>query len=102
MDQFDITGGARLQGRVAISGSKNAALPCLFATLLTDDVCDLEQVPDLADIDTSLKLLVTLGKKIERSGHRVRITKGKTLTGQAPYELVRRMRASVRFPFQPQ
>ncbi len=95
MDQFEIIGGAKLKGRVTISGSKNAALPCLFATLLTDEPCLLEQVPDLADIDTSLKLLATLGKKIERKGHRVEISKGKALTGHAPYELVRRMRASV-------
>ncbi len=95
MDQFEITGGAKLKGSVTISGSKNAALPCLFATLLTDEKCVLEQVPELADIDTSLKLLVTLGKKVERKGHVVTISKGKKLTGHAPYELVRRMRASV-------
>lgn len=95
MDQFEIVGGAKLKGRVSISGAKNAALPCLFATLLTDEPCVLEQVPELADIETSLKLLVTLGKKVERKGSTVTITKGKTLTGHAPYELVRRMRASV-------
>ncbi len=95
MDQFEIVGGAKLKGRVTVSGSKNAALPCLFATLLTDEPCTLEQVPELADIDTSLKLLVTLGKKVERKGSTVIITKGKALTGHAPYELVRRMRASV-------
>ena len=95
MDQFEINGGKPLKGRVSVSGSKNAALPCLFATLLTDDVCTLDQVPELADIDTSLKLLVTLGKKVERKGSRVVISKARTLTGQAPYDLVRRMRASV-------
>lgn len=95
MDQFDIVGGRRLKGDVTVSGSKNAALPCLFATLLTDDKCVLDQVPSLADIDTSLKLLTTLGKKVVRKGNQVTITKGKNLTGQAPYELVRRMRASV-------
>jgi UDP-N-acetylglucosamine 1-carboxyvinyltransferase len=95
LDQFEIAGGGRLNGRVVISGSKNAALPCLFATLLTDETCTLEQVPELADIDTALKLLTTLGKRVKRSGHRVEIAKGKALTGQAPYDLVRRMRASV-------
>ncbi len=95
MDQFEITGGKPLKGRVTISGSKNAALPCLFATLLTDEVCTLNQVPALADIDTALKLLVTLGKKVERSGHSVVISRARALTGQAPYDLVRRMRASV-------
>jgi UDP-N-acetylglucosamine 1-carboxyvinyltransferase len=94
MDQFEISGGKRLHGRVKISGSKNAALPCLFATLLTDDPCILKRVPDLADIDTSVKLLETLGKKVQISSTQMVITKGKPLTGQAPYELVRRMRAS--------
>jgi UDP-N-acetylglucosamine 1-carboxyvinyltransferase len=95
VDQFEIQGGRPLKGRVVISGSKNAALPCLFATLLTDEVCTLEQVPALADIDTALKLLVTLGKKVDRVGKKVVISKGKALTGKAPYDLVRRMRASV-------
>lgn len=95
MDQFEIVGGRRLKGRVSVSGSKNAALPCLFATLLTDEPCFLENVPDLADIDTSLKLLSTLGKKVKRAGHSVIVAKGKALTGRAPYELVRQMRASV-------
>ncbi len=54
MDQFEIIGGAKLKGRVTISGSKNAALPCLFATLLTDEPCTLEQVPDLADIESKI------------------------------------------------
>ena len=95
MDQFEIKGGRALKGRVVISGSKNAALPCLFATLLTDEVCTLDQVPALADIDTALKLLVTLGKKVDRVGKKVVISKSRSLTGQAPYDLVRRMRASV-------
>lgn len=95
MDQFEIVGGRRLKGRVRISGSKNASLPCLFAALLTDETCVLEDVPHLADIDTACRLLTTLGKRVQRNGHRVVVSKGKKLTGQAPYELVRRMRASV-------
>jgi UDP-N-acetylglucosamine 1-carboxyvinyltransferase len=95
VDQFDIAGGRRLRGRVVVSGSKNAALPCLFATLLTDETCTLDQVPDLADIDTALRLLVTLGKKVDRVGTKVVVAKARSLTGRAPYDLVRRMRASV-------
>jgi UDP-N-acetylglucosamine 1-carboxyvinyltransferase len=95
VDQFEITNAGPLRGRVKISGSKNAALPCLFATLLTDEPCELLSVPELADINTSFKLLETLGKKVERKGEVVRITKNKALTGHAPYDLVRRMRASV-------
>lgn len=95
MDQFEIWGGRRLKGAVTISGSKNAALPCLFATLLTDEPCTLERVPHLADIDTSVKLLTTLGKHVTWKNGFLRITGGKKLTGVAPYDLVRRMRASV-------
>jgi UDP-N-acetylglucosamine 1-carboxyvinyltransferase len=95
VDQFEITNAGPLKGRVKISGSKNAALPILFATLLTDEPCELLSIPELADIETSFKLLETLGKKVERKGDTVRITKKKALTGHAPYDLVRRMRASV-------
>jgi len=95
MDQFNIVGGIQLKGTVDISGSKNAALPCLFATLLTDDPCKLSRVPYLADIDTSIRLLQTLGKNVDRIGSSVIITQGQNLTGKAPYDLVRRMRASV-------
>ena len=94
MDQFNITGGVKLKGTVKISGSKNASLPCLFATLLTDELCTLERVPALADIQTSIKLLVTLGKKVVFKNGTVKVFKGKKLTGHAPYDLVRRMRAS--------
>lgn len=95
MDQFNIVGGKKLKGTIEISGSKNAALPCLFATLLTDEPCILRRVPGLADIETSIRLLETLGKKVVRRGTEVTVSRGKALTGQAPYELVRRMRASV-------
>ncbi len=95
MDQFNISGGKRLKGTINVSGSKNAALPCLFATLLTDEPCTLRHVPRLADIDTSVKMLETLGKKVVIKDDTLVITKNKALTGQAPYELVRRMRASV-------
>lgn len=95
MDQFDIEGGRKLKGVVEISGSKNAALPCLFATLLTNEPCVLERVPVLADIDTSIKLLETLGKYVKRDGQRILVTQPGELTGKAPYDLVRRMRASI-------
>ncbi|OVE76927.1 UDP-N-acetylglucosamine 1-carboxyvinyltransferase [bacterium F11] len=94
MDSFEILGSRRLKGTIKISGSKNAALPCLFATLLTDEPCTLEQVPNLADINTAIKLLKTLGKRVVTKRSRVIITKRRKLTGQAPYDLVRRMRAS--------
>lgn len=95
MDKFQVWGGRRLRGTIEVSGSKNAALPILFATLLTDEPCTLARVPRLADINTSIKLLTTLGKKVEWVGKKLVITKAKKLTGIAPYDLVRRMRASV-------
>jgi UDP-N-acetylglucosamine 1-carboxyvinyltransferase len=95
MDQFEMWGPRRLRGSIEVSGSKNAALPILFATLLTDEPCVLERVPRLADIDTSIKLLSTMGKNVKWAGKKLVITKGKKLTGIAPYDLVRRMRASV-------
>jgi UDP-N-acetylglucosamine 1-carboxyvinyltransferase len=95
MDEYEIVGGRRLKGTVTISGSKNAALPCLFATLLTDEPCTLKRVPHLADIDTSIGLLRTLGKKVHRVKDTIVITQPGHLSGRAPYDLVRRMRASV-------
>lgn len=64
MDRFTIKGPVKLQGEVEISGSKNAALPILMATLLTDEKCVLNRVPNLRDIRTTFKLLEVLGKKV--------------------------------------
>jgi UDP-N-acetylglucosamine 1-carboxyvinyltransferase len=95
MDLLSIEGGQRLQGSVKISGSKNSALPILIATLLTDDPCTITNVPRLDDIETVIALLVFLGKKIVQQGDRVEVIAGAKLNSEAPYELVRRMRASV-------
>ncbi|MFA5974974.1 MAG: UDP-N-acetylglucosamine 1-carboxyvinyltransferase [Elusimicrobiota bacterium] len=95
MDILTIDGGVKLKGEITISGSKNAALPILIATLLSDEACRIENVPYLDDIETMIGLLVFLGKKIVREGNAVVITAGPTLYAEAPYELVRRMRASV-------
>jgi UDP-N-acetylglucosamine 1-carboxyvinyltransferase len=94
LDAFVIKGGRRLAGSVRISGSKNAALPCLFATLLTDEECVLDNVPDLQDIQTAVRLLERLGKKVVFRSGRVTVHKRGALRAQAPYDLVRRMRAS--------
>src|SRR4051794_3266121 len=95
MDLLTIEGGVPLQGAVTISGAKNSALPILIATLLSDEPCILTNVPDLADIETVIALLVFLGKEIIRQGDRVEVNAGPTLYAEAPYELVRRMRASI-------
>ena len=90
-----IDGGVPLTGTLRISGSKNSALPSLFATLLTDDECILENVPDLDNIDTTCSLLNVLGKKVVRNPGRITVLKGKNILTEAPYDLVRRMRASI-------
>jgi len=94
MDKIFVYGGKKLQGAVKISGSKNAALPILMASLLIDEPCYVENVPSLADIDTTIGLLTYLGKKIEKNDHRVYIHRDGHLKHTAPYELVRKMRAS--------
>src|SRR5437016_986820 len=95
MDLLTIEGGKPLRGEILISGSKNAALPILIATLLTDERCVIRNVPHLDDIETVIGLLVFLGKQMVRQGDSVEITAGPTLYAEAPYELVRRMRASI-------
>ncbi len=94
LDSFVMKGGHRLKGTVRVSGSKNSALPCLFATLLTDEACVLENVPDLQDIRTAVRLLERLGKKVVVQKGCVTVRKRGALKAQAPYDLVRRMRAS--------
>ena len=94
MDRFIIHGGKKLQGTVHISGSKNAALPILVATLLTDEPCVLHRVPNLRDVRTTLKILEYLGKKVEYKNNTVTITADGVLKNTLPYELVKQMRAS--------
>lgn len=95
MEKFVIKGGRRLKGIVKISGSKNASLPILFATLLSDERCVIENVPNLKDISTAIQILEYLGKRICWEGSTVRIdTHGTAHNRIAPYELVKKMRAS--------
>ena len=96
MDRLVIEGGRRLQGTIPVSGSKNAALPILIATLLTDELCVVENCPTgLRDIRTTVRLLESLGKKVSVNGSTVRISSTGSLKTQAPYEIVKQMRASV-------
>lgn len=94
MDRFLIRGGKKLQGTVRISGSKNAALPILVATLLTDEKCVLHRVPNLRDVRTTLKILEYLGKKITYKDNTVTVEANGPLKNDLPYELVKQMRAS--------
>ena len=95
MDKFIIEGGKKLEGRVRISGSKNAALPLLVSSLLADGWSTYRNIPDLADIRTIKKLLVNHGAKMEGEGETLRIDGGNIANCEAPYDLVRTMRASV-------
>ena len=104
MDRIRIGGGKRLRGAIPVSGAKNAALPLMAAALLTDQPLTLVNIPHLADISTMADLLAQLGAGIEMNGHAANGgTAGRALTlsvskitsTTAPYDLVRKMRASI-------
>lgn len=95
MDKIVIKGGIKLKGEVEISGAKNSALPILAAALLSEEESIIENIPNLADIQTMLKLLRALGAKAVFEDGTVTIKPGKTLKPVAPYKLVSTMRASV-------
>lgn len=96
MEKLVIEGGRKLRGRIKVSGSKNSALPILFASLLSQGEVILRNVPRLRDINTTLQLLRTLGAEAERADESVIIrTEADALLTEAPYDLVRTMRASV-------
>ena len=95
MDKIIIEGGRALSGSVRISGSKNAALPILVSSLLTDGMSEYENVPQLRDIQSTIDLLMHLGARVSRRGGRVCIDAGGLDSHEAPYDLVRKMRASI-------
>jgi UDP-N-acetylglucosamine 1-carboxyvinyltransferase len=96
MDKLVIDGGKPLKGSIKVSGAKNAALPILIATLLTDEPCVIENVPStLRDLRTTFRLLESLGKKVVVDGSTVKVLATGSLKTQAPYEIVKQMRASV-------
>lgn len=94
MDKLIIEGGLPLKGEVVISGAKNAVLPILAATLLTDDACIIKGVPNLRDTFTMLKILRSLGKNAELNKSVATISSGKSTHFMADYKLVSTMRAS--------
>ncbi len=95
MDAIRVRGGKPLVGKVKISGAKNAALPILCATLLSDGESKLRNVPALRDIDTTAALLRFLGRGVTVKAPEVTVDAGKDVRPEAPYELVKQMRASV-------
>ena len=99
MDKIIVYGGKRLTGEVTVSGSKNAALPILIASLLTPEPCRYQRVPNLADIHTTLKLLGGLGVKIDKEGwdrgsNELTLEAEAVTKLEASYDLVKTMRAS--------
>src|SRR6185312_8798864 len=96
MDKLLIQGGHPLKGEVRISGAKNAALPILCAALLTDEPLELTNVPALRDIATALSLLSRMGMRAERHDEEsVTLQADRIHSQEAPYELVKTMRASI-------
>ena len=95
MDKLVIQGGARLQGEVTVSGAKNAALPILCAALLAETSLKLSSVPKLKDVGTTIHLLEHMGVKASRQGDKVDLDASVIHTLEAPYEMVKTMRASI-------
>jgi UDP-N-acetylglucosamine 1-carboxyvinyltransferase len=95
MDRIVVRGGARLEGEVRASGSKNSTLALMAATLLAQGESRLSNVPRLRDVDAMLELLGALGATAEWVGpHELRVVVGDAINPEAPYDLVRKMRAS--------
>jgi len=95
MDKIIVEGGCPLKGEVRISGAKNAALPILISSLLADGYCTYSNVPNLKDVESTKELLINHGAKIEAEGDTVKIDSGGLNNHEAPYDLVRKMRASI-------
>lgn len=94
MEHLVIRGGKPLTGTVRVSGSKNAVLPIIAASLLPNSPCTLEDIPDLADVRTICQVLIHLGAKIERHGSNLVIHPPEKPASEAPYDYMRQMRAS--------
>ena len=94
MDKFVIRGGTALKGPIQTNGSKNSALPALAAALLTEEPVILHRIPRVRDIRTMERLLVDIGASVDVDGETVRMRTERIASPEAPYELVKTMRAS--------
>ena len=95
MDKIIVEGGRSLKGQIRISGAKNAALPILVSSLLAEGANTYSNVPRLQDIESIKALLCNLGARAEAHGDTVHVDTGRILSCEAPYDLVRKMRASI-------
>ncbi len=95
MERFIINGGKRLSGKIEVSGMKNAALPIIFSTILVEDRCIIENIPEIRDVTTALEIITAMGacvRMLDRTT--VEIDTTGIVCGSAPYELARSIRAS--------
>ena len=97
MAKFLVQKSDPLKGEVTISGSKNAVLPIMAATLLTEEKCEINDAPDLRDVEVMCKLLESLGCSVDKKleDNCVEVVPGTDIKGEAPYDLVKMMRASI-------
>ncbi|MFH1552433.1 MAG: UDP-N-acetylglucosamine 1-carboxyvinyltransferase [Candidatus Omnitrophota bacterium] len=95
MDKLVIEGGKKLSGVIRISGAKNACLPILAATILTDESCTVSNIPDLKDVSTMIDILNTFGRGLTREANTVKVSAGEGKNVTASYEMVSTMRASI-------
>ena len=95
MDKLVLQGGERLRGEIPVSGAKNAALPIICASLLSADPLDVDNVPALQDVATMQRLLAQMGVKVARDGGALRLDAAHVDRPEAPYDLVKTMRASI-------
>ncbi len=95
MDKLVIKGGKKLSGTIRVSGAKNACLPMLAASLLTDEEVRIHNVPDLKDVSTMLEILARLGRNVKKTGSTIEVSEGKVMSVVAEYDLVSTMRASI-------
>ena len=94
MDSLLIRGGVPLHGEVQISGAKNAVLPIMAASLLTPEQCVIHNVPDLEDVRTMVRILQSLGAKVQFDGQSLTV-RAERVKDMADYDLVRKMRGSI-------
>src|SRR4051812_37102841 len=93
--KYLITGGNKLSGKIHISGNKNAILPCMAASLLTDEAVILKNVPNISDVEVMIKILSSLGVEVKREEDTLILEASKVPTSQLPDEFVSKLRASI-------
>ena len=97
MSKFIIEGQHKLSGEIKVAGNKNASLPIIAATILTDEECVLKNVPDIRDVHAMLRIAEDLGKTVTKTSDNSYVISGKTTKSIPDTELVQRLRASILF-----